>query len=80
VTVTQGKSNGEIAAELHISLSTVMFHIASLMSKIGAPNRVEIAIWAYETSRVRPSPFGNRGRLLVDGAGARWREREFIVA
>jgi DNA-binding NarL/FixJ family response regulator len=54
VTVTQGKSNAEIAAELHISLSTVKFHIASLMSKIGARNRVEIAIWAYETRRVRP--------------------------
>ena len=54
VTVTHGKSNSEIAAELHISLSTVKFHIASLMSKIGARNRVEIAIWAYETRRVRP--------------------------
>ncbi len=54
VTVTQGRSNAEIAAELHISLSTVKFHIASLMSKIGARNRVEIAIWAYETRRVRP--------------------------
>jgi DNA-binding CsgD family transcriptional regulator len=24
------------------------------MTKIGARNRVEIAIWAYETRRVRP--------------------------
>jgi len=54
VTVAQGRSNAEIAAELHISLSTVKFHIGSLMSKIGARNRVEIAIWAYETRRVRP--------------------------
>lgn len=54
VTVAQGRSNAEIAAELYISLSTVKFHIASLMSKIGARNRVEIAIWAYETRRVRP--------------------------
>ena len=54
VTVAQGRSNAEIAAELHISLSTVKFHIASLMSKIAARNRVEIAIWAYETRRVRP--------------------------
>ena len=37
---------------MHIALSTVKSHIASLMSKIGARNRVEIAIWAYETSRV----------------------------
>jgi DNA-binding NarL/FixJ family response regulator len=54
VTVAQGRSNAEIAAELYISMSTVKFHIASLMSKIGARNRVEIAIWAYETRRVRP--------------------------
>lgn len=54
VTVAQGRSNAEIAAELYISLSTVKFHIGSLMSKIGARNRVEIAIWAYETRRVRP--------------------------
>jgi len=54
VTVAQGRSNAEIAAELYISMSTVKFHIASLMSKIGARNRVEIAICAYETRRVRP--------------------------
>jgi len=54
VTVAQGRSNAEIATDLHISLSTVKFHIGSLMSKIGARNRVEIAIWAYETRRVRP--------------------------
>ncbi len=54
VTVAQGRANAEIADELHISLSTVKFHLASLMNKIGARNRVEIAIWAYETKRVRP--------------------------
>lgn len=31
-----------------------VFHLASLMNKIGARNRVQIAIWAYETRRVRP--------------------------
>jgi DNA-binding NarL/FixJ family response regulator len=54
VTVAQGRTNAEIAHELHISLSTVKFHLASLMNKIGARNRVQIAIWAYETKRVRP--------------------------
>jgi DNA-binding NarL/FixJ family response regulator len=51
-TVARGRTNSEIAAELHISLSTVKSHIASLMAKLGARNRVEIAIWAYETRRV----------------------------
>jgi DNA-binding CsgD family transcriptional regulator len=54
VTVAQGRTNAEIADDLHISLSTVKFHVASLMNKIGARNRVQIAIWAYETRRVRP--------------------------
>jgi DNA-binding NarL/FixJ family response regulator len=54
VSVAQGRTNAEIADDLHISLSTVKFHLASLMNKIGARNRVEIAIWAYETKRVRP--------------------------
>ncbi|WP_020380492.1 response regulator [Nocardiopsis chromatogenes] len=51
--VARGRTNGEIAAECHISLSTVKTHIASLMAKLGARNRVEIAMWAYETGRVR---------------------------
>lgn len=53
VTVARGRTNSEIADELHISLSTVKTHIASLMAKLGARNRVEIAMWAYETQRVR---------------------------
>jgi len=51
-TVARGRTNSEIAAELHISLSTVKTHLTSLMNKLGARNRVEIAIWAYESNRV----------------------------
>lgn len=52
VTVARGRTNAEIADELFISLSTVKTHLASLMTKLGARNRVEIAMWAYETGRV----------------------------
>jgi len=52
VTVARGRTNAEIADELHISLSTVKTHLASLMAKLGARNRVEIAMWAYETDRI----------------------------
>ena len=52
LTVARGCTNAEIARELHISLSTVKTHLGSLMSKLGARNRVEIAMWAYETGRV----------------------------
>jgi DNA-binding NarL/FixJ family response regulator len=51
--VARGLSNAEIARALHISLSTVKTHLASLMQKLHARNRVEIAIWAHETGRVR---------------------------
>ncbi len=53
LTVAQGRTNSEIADELYISLSTVKTHLASLMAKLGARNRVEIAMWAYETDRVK---------------------------
>jgi DNA-binding NarL/FixJ family response regulator len=52
VTVARGRTNAEIADELHISLSTVKTHLASLMTKLAARNRVEIAMWAYETGRM----------------------------
>ncbi len=50
--VAAGRTNAEIAGDLHISLSTVKSHLASLMSKLAARNRVELAMWAYETGRV----------------------------
>jgi DNA-binding NarL/FixJ family response regulator len=52
ITVAKGRTNAEIAADLFISLSTAKSHVASLMTKLGARNRVEVAMWAYETGRV----------------------------
>ena len=49
--VARGRTNSEIAADLHISPSTVKTHLASLMRKLGARNRVELAMWAHETGR-----------------------------
>jgi DNA-binding NarL/FixJ family response regulator len=51
--VARGCTNAEIAAGLFISLSTVKTHLASLMTKLDARNRVEITMWAYETGRVK---------------------------
>jgi DNA-binding NarL/FixJ family response regulator len=53
LTVARGRTNAEIADELHITLSTVKTHVAALMNKLGARNRVEVAMWAYETKRVK---------------------------
>lgn len=52
LTVARGLTNAEIANELFIGLSTVKTHLASLMTKLGVRNRVEIAMWAYDTGRV----------------------------
>ena len=48
-----GRTNAEIAAELYLSLSTVKTHVAALMDKLGTRNRVEAAVWAYESGRMR---------------------------
>jgi DNA-binding NarL/FixJ family response regulator len=45
--IGQGRTNQEIAAELFISLSTVKTHIARILDKLGARNRVEIAAWSW---------------------------------
>jgi DNA-binding NarL/FixJ family response regulator len=55
--VARGRTNEEIARELFITLSTVKTHVGSLMAKLGVRNRVEVAIWAYETHRA-----GSRSR------------------
>ncbi|MGB7425894.1 MAG: response regulator transcription factor, partial [Ornithinimicrobium sp.] len=52
VPVARGHTNDEIASELYITPSTVKAHLASLMRKLGARNRVEVAIWAHETGRI----------------------------
>ena len=38
---------------MDISLCTVKTHIGRLLTKLGARNRVEVAMWGYETGRVR---------------------------
>jgi DNA-binding NarL/FixJ family response regulator len=53
IPVAKGWTNHEIADEMHISISTVKTHLASLMRKLGARNRVEIAMWAYESGRIK---------------------------
>ena len=47
-----GRTNAEIGEDLFISLSTVKTHLASLMAKVGARNRVELAAWAWSTGRM----------------------------
>ncbi len=41
--LAEGKSNGEIAKQLHLSTNTVKFHIRNLYAKLGVSNRTEAA-------------------------------------
>ncbi|MGU3654008.1 response regulator [Mycolicibacterium sp. A43C] len=46
--VIEGLSNQEIAARLHLGVTTVKTHVANLMTKLGAQNRVQLAVYGYQ--------------------------------
>jgi DNA-binding NarL/FixJ family response regulator len=53
--VGSGLSNTEIAAQLYISVATTKTYVTRLLSKLGARDRVQLVIIAYETGLVAPA-------------------------
>ncbi len=52
--VGQGLSNAEIAERLVLSPLTAKTHVARLFTKLGARDRAQLVVTAYETGLVRP--------------------------
>jgi DNA-binding NarL/FixJ family response regulator len=50
--VAKGLSNAELGEELHMSLSTVKTHVSRILAKLGARDRAQLVVIAYETGLV----------------------------
>lgn len=53
--ISRGFSNSEIAKELFIAEQTVKTHVGKLLMKIGARDRVQAVIFAYDSGLAEPA-------------------------
>ena len=52
--IAAGLSNDEIAAKLYMSSATAKTHATRAMTKLGARDRSQLVVFAYESGLVRP--------------------------
>jgi len=57
--VGAGLSNEEIAAKLYVSPATAKTHVSRAMVKLGARDRAQLVVYAYEAGLVRPGWLGS---------------------
>ena len=62
--VAAGFSNAEIGGRLHIGTGTAKTHVAHLLTKLGARDRVQLAIWAHQHSVADPDLNPPTGRPI----------------
>jgi DNA-binding NarL/FixJ family response regulator len=60
--MAQGRSNQEIADSLFIGTETVKTHVGNTLAKLGARDRIQAVIYAYETGFVNTEPDANERR------------------
>jgi DNA-binding NarL/FixJ family response regulator len=53
--VAEGLANDEIAERLYVSPMTAKTHVSRAMVKLGARDRAQLVVFAYESGLVRPS-------------------------
>lgn len=52
--VGRGLANNDIARTLHLSEATVKTYVSRIFTKLGVRDRVQVAIFAYESGLIRP--------------------------
>jgi DNA-binding NarL/FixJ family response regulator len=50
--IARGRSNGEIAEELHMSIATAKTHVGRLLNKLAARDRAQLVVMAYESGLI----------------------------
>jgi DNA-binding NarL/FixJ family response regulator len=54
VALADGNSNSELAEELHMSVATAKTHVSRILTKLGARDRAQLVVIAFQSGLVLP--------------------------